>query len=123
MVFHRLVRRFRQQRLCREVDAVMTRTVFAISATVLALEACSESSPSLGPQEPAGPAPSVRASVAFGESPLEGFLYLTPDAETRDWPYTVDLDGDGVAAHEGLLNREIGFGYRFVTPGIYRSQV
>src|SRR5687768_13008669 len=72
---------------------------------------------------PSGPAPEVSVSLGFGEPPLEGVLSLAPGAESANWGYSIDLDEDGQVDHEGVLEREIGFAYRFVTPGVHHIAV
>ena len=79
--------------------------------------------PPLFPTVPSGPRPVISMSLAFGESPLEGELRLSPSSETANWLYAVDVDEDGAADHSGTLTREVGFGYRFSTPGVHGVRV
>jgi hypothetical protein len=72
---------------------------------------------------PSGPPPTVSATLNFGESPVEGFVTLRPSFETRDWRYEVDLDEDGIVDHEGALDVEVAFMYRFTVPGVHRVRV
>lgn len=96
-----------------------------VSLLILGLvSGCKGASSSLHePGLPAGPAPIVSASLGFGESPVEGFLYLRPSESTTAWTYSVDVDEDGRADHQGILEGEIGFAYRFAAPGVHRIRV
>lgn len=73
--------------------------------------------------EPSGPPPGIAVSLGFGGPPLEGFLYLHPTATTEDWGYSIDLNEDDQADHEGIVGRDIGFAYRFESPGVHRIRV
>jgi DNA-binding beta-propeller fold protein YncE len=71
------------------------------------------------PVIPAGPPPSISVSLAFGDAPVEGFAYLRPRSDTRNWRYSVDVDEDGSIDHQGVLEGDIGFAYRFTSPGVH----
>lgn len=122
---------------------------FAWVAIVLLLNACSETpSPFVGlppadPSEPPGGAPpappsdgppragdppaadrlTAVVSLAFGDAPVEGLLYLLPGENGIGAGYAVDLDEDGVDDREGRLERGIGFDYRFESPGVHEIRV
>jgi hypothetical protein len=102
------------------------RALVFLACLALACGCKSSSKTVTGPMEappPTGPTPVVLASLGFGDPPLEGFLYLRPAAGTANWRYAIDLDGDGNPDHEGVMTREIGFAYRFASPGVYRMRV
>jgi sugar lactone lactonase YvrE len=80
---------------------------------------CTSDGPRTGPPMASGPPPVVSISLGFGESPLEGFVRLTPTFGSANWRYAVDIDEDGQQDHEGILEREIGFAYRFVSLGVH----
>lgn len=85
--------------------------------------ACSETTregPIEPPALPEGPAPFVEVSLGFGDVPVEGEVFLSPPAGSRNWRYEIDLDEDGRSDREGVLGLGIGFRYRFATPGIHR---
>ncbi|HUP20061.1 MAG TPA: hypothetical protein VM778_08925 [Gemmatimonadota bacterium] len=62
-------------------------------------------------------------TLAFGDAPVEGLVYLLPGEDGIGAGYAVDLDEDGIADREGRLERGIGFGYRFLAPGVHRLRV
>lgn len=70
-----------------------------------------------------GPAPSLRATVQFGDSPVEGTLHIEPGATTAGWTYAIDLDGDGDADLGGDLEGPIAFDYRFAEQGAHEIVV
>src|SRR5688572_12059198 len=72
---------------------------------------------------PMGPAPMVRLSMAFDDSPLEGFVELWPPAGSSGWGYSVDLDEDGIWDRQGRLDRGLGFAFRFQEPGVHLVHV
>jgi hypothetical protein len=79
------------------------------------------------PQLPSDPPRSDRlaatVSLAFGDAPVEGLLYLLPGLDGIGTLYTVDLDEDGAPDHSGVLERALGFSYRFEAPGPHRIEV
>ena len=79
--------------------------------------------PPLFPTVPSGPRPVISMSLAFGESPIEGEVRLSPSSETANWLYAVDVDEDGAADHSGTLTREVEFAYRFSTPGVHGVRI
>lgn len=89
---------------------------------LVAAVGCSDDS-AVGPAVPAGVAPAVELTVGFDDPPLEGILFLRPDASTRNWRYTIDFGDDGKVDHEGVIRDEIGFRYRFEGPGVHRIAV
>jgi len=99
----------------------------AVACGVLLALACSDSGSGpttiAEPPEPPTNLPDVRATLGFGDGPLEGFLSLDPSNDAAGWTYRVDLDEDGVADQEGTLVRPISFGYRFVEPGLHHLLV
>ncbi len=93
-------------------------------AALAAATACSDSPAPIEPEPtPTGPLPEIHASVQFGDSPVEGALYLLPEAGTEGWTYAIDLDEDGEADREGILERRIGFDYRFDAPGTHLLRI
>ncbi|HUP20063.1 MAG TPA: hypothetical protein VM778_08935, partial [Gemmatimonadota bacterium] len=97
----------------------MGRIPFAIVVVSLLLGCDSTPLPMMEdpPLPPEGPAPQVQVTLGFGPAPLEGDLRLTQPEGSRGWSYAVDLDQDGEADHAGVLENDIGFRYRFTTPG------
>jgi len=87
---------------------------------ILTLGCAAPGGPGTEPPMASGPSPAVTVSLGFGDSPVEGFVYLRPQAETNGWRYSVDIDEDGATDHEGILQGEIGFAYRFTTRGVHR---
>lgn len=76
--------------------------------------------PPLDPSPELPPPPGVELTLAFGEAPLEGQIFLMPAEESSGWRYSVDVDEDGAPDHEGVLERRIGFTYRFRLVGVHR---
>lgn len=79
--------------------------------------------PATAPPMPSGSAPLVSASLGFGDSPVQGYIYLQPPQGTRGWSYSVDVNEDGEADHQGVLEERAAFAYRFTTPGAHRVAV
>jgi hypothetical protein len=72
---------------------------------------------------PTGPAPAVGLSMAFDDSPLEGFVELWPPEGSSGWGYSVDLNEDGVWDRQGRLDRGLGWAFRFEDPGVHLVRV
>jgi hypothetical protein len=87
------------------------------------LSGCDAGSGSLADPTPQSPMPDVRLSLQFGPAPLDETVYLRPPPGSVNWSYAVDLDEDGVPDHTGRLTRELGFRFRFETPGVHHVRV
>lgn len=85
--------------------------------------ACSADSPLESDPVPAGPPPVVSVSSGFDDAPVEGFVRLQPAAGVGSWQYYVDLDEDGAWNHQGTLDRDLSFAYRFESPGVHAVRV
>lgn len=103
-----------------------SRTRVLLFAGALAFQVgCEED---LGPIAPPGtvPTPVVRASLGFGDAPLEGELILDPGTpiSTRDaWRYEVDLDADGEPDATGTVDQVVTIAYRFQELGPHRLMI
>lgn len=84
---------------------------------------CSADSPLESDPVPAGPAPTVSLSLGFDDAPVEGFLRLQPSSGVGSWKYYVDLDEDGAWNHQGTLDRDLSYAYRFESPGVHAIRV
>ena len=89
--------------------------VFLIST----IAGCDSGSPVDPATSPHGAAPIVSLSMGFADSPLSGVVRLRPPAGSGGWRYFVDLNEDRAWDYQGVLERELGFGYRFDSPGIH----
>jgi hypothetical protein len=61
----------------------------------------------------------VRATLAFGDSPLVGELRILPSAGATDWHYSVDLNRDGRVDEAGFLLLGVSIAYEFRKPGLH----
>jgi hypothetical protein len=89
-------------------------------ASAFALGSCTGSSPTGLTSDsplPAGIA-TVRATLAFGDSPLEGLLEIRPSVGTA-WRYSVDFDEDGNPEEVGQIGFGVSLSYRYDDPGIH----
>jgi len=93
---------------------------------VVAVLACSDDENGAGPveppapPEPAGPPPSVLATVSLSDAPVEGELVLTPAENGPVWDFAVDLDGDGAFDDaEETVDGERRVPYRFTEVGLH----
>jgi WD40 repeat protein len=96
----------------------MKRTLSLLVMAILACE--SDGGPIDPPGLPEGPVPLVEVSLGFGNVPVEGEVFLSPPAGSRNWRYEIDLDEDGRIDRRGILGLGIGFRYRFETSGVHR---
>lgn len=97
----------------------MNRSFVLLVFLISAIAGCDSSSPVDPAASPHGAAPIVSLSMGFADPPLTGFVRLRPPAESGGWRYFVDLNEDGAWDYQGVLERELGYAYRFDSPGIH----
>jgi DNA-binding beta-propeller fold protein YncE len=85
--------------------------------------ACGSDSPLESDPVPVGPPPAISLSSGFDDAPVEGFVRLQPDSSAGSWKYYVDLDEDGAWNHQGTLDRDLSYAYRFDSPGAHTVRV
>lgn len=92
---------------------------------ILAFAGCGKDAGPTGRENPeaTGAVPDVALTLAFDDAPLEGYVEIRPPAGSADWGYAVDLNDDGVWDHEGRVARDLGFAFRFDSPGIHQVRV